>query len=74
MAMKLCDLKVGKKAILESFGVSQLHMKMLSMGVTPGQSIAVVRKLPLEGNLYIRIDGRSLAMRHEEAHQILVRI
>jgi len=74
MAMKLCDLMVGKEAILESFGVSQLHMKMLSMGVAPGQSVAVIRKLPLGGNLYIRVDGRSLAMRYEEAHQILVRI
>ena len=74
MSLKLSDLQIGKLATLDGFSVSLLHKKMLSMGVSPGQSIAVVRKLPLRGNLYVRINGRNLAFRHEEATQILVRV
>lgn len=74
MPVKLSDLAIGKAAILDGFSISQLHKKMLSMGVSPGQSISVVRRLPLKGNLYVKINGRALAFRHEEATQILVRV
>jgi ferrous iron transport protein A len=73
MPLRLSDLAIGKSAVLDGFSISQLHKKMLSMGVSPGQSISVVRKLPLKGNLYVRINGRALAFRYEEANQILVR-
>jgi Fe2+ transport system protein FeoA len=74
MALRLSDLEIGKTATLDGFSVSLLHRKMLSMGVSPGQSIAVIRRLPLKGNLYVKINGRNLAFRHEEANQILVRV
>ncbi len=74
MPLKLSDLENGKTAILEGFSVSLLHKKMLSMGVSPGQSISIVRRLPMRGNLYVRINGRALAFRHDEAMQILVRV
>ncbi|MCB0669922.1 MAG: ferrous iron transport protein A [Saprospiraceae bacterium] len=74
MSVKLSELAIGKSAILDGFSISQLHKKMLSMGVSPGQSISVLRRLPLKGNLYVKINGRSIAFRHEEASQILVRV
>ena len=74
MALRLSDLEIGKAATLDGFSISLLHKKMLSMGVSPGQSIAVIRKLPLKGNLYVKINGRNLAFRHEEAREILVRV
>lgn len=74
MPLKLAELETGKIATLEGFSVSLLHKKMLSMGVSPGQTISIVRRLPLKGNLYVRINGRSIAFRHEEAMQILVRV
>jgi Fe2+ transport system protein FeoA len=74
MSLKLSDLAIGKSATLDGFSISLLHKKMLSMGVSPGQSIAVIRKLPLKGNLYVKVNGRTLAFRHEEANQILVRV
>lgn len=74
MSVKLSELAIGKSAILDGFSISQLHKKMLSMGVSPGQSISVLRRLPLKGNLYVKINGRAIAFRHEEASQILVRV
>lgn len=74
MPVKLSELAIGKAAILDGFAISQLHKKMLSMGVSPGQSISVVRRLPLKGNLYVKINGRAIALRHEEANEILVRV
>ncbi len=70
----LSELEIGKSAVLEPFVVSQLHKKMLSMGVSPGQTVDVVRRLPRKGNLYVRIDGRSIALRYTEASQIGVKV
>ena len=68
--IKLVDLPVGRKATLAKFEISALHRRLLSMGISPGQVIEVVRKVPFNGSLYIRIEGRNLAVRHAEADQI----
>lgn len=74
MFSTLSDLEVGKVGVLDTYAISPLHKKMLSMGLLPGQSIAVLRRLPFKGSLYVQIDGRNLAFRHEEAKQIRVKI
>ncbi len=73
MLSNLADLTIGVKAVLESFTVSPLHKKMLSMGLGPGQSISVLRKVPLGGSLYVKIENRHVAFRREEAEQIVVK-
>ncbi len=72
-AVKLSDLTIGVGAILDGFSVSPLHKKMLSMGLSPGQSISVLRKVPLGGSLYVKIDDRHVAFRYAEAQQISVK-
>ncbi len=42
------------------------------MGIRPGEKITVIRKLPFQGNLYVRIGTRRLAVRYNEAIQIPV--
>ena len=73
MLLRLSELKVGIKAILEEYSVSPLHNKLLTMGLRPGHAVSVLRRLPLHGGLYIRIDNRNIAIRYEEAAQIKVR-
>ena len=74
MSFRLSELRVGTQAILDKYSISPLHKKLLSMGLVPGQKISVMRKLPMHGNLYVRIDGRHVAFRYEEAEQILVKV
>ena len=73
MFLKLSELEVGIKAVLDDYEVSPLHKKLLTMGLVPGQEVSVLRKLPLHGSLYVRIDNRNVALRYEEANQISVR-
>ena len=58
--------------MLADFSVSRLHQRLLAMGFTPGSVIRVMRRLPMNGNLYVEIGGRSLALRYIEAEQIAV--
>ena len=69
---KLSELKVGQQAVLADFQISRLHQRLLAMGITPGSTARVMRRLPWQGNLYVEIGGRNLALRFAEAEQILV--
>ena len=66
----LADLPLRKVAKLSPFGTTLLHKQLLTMGVRPGQTIQVVRKLPFKGSLYVKIEDRHLAIRESEALQI----
>ena len=73
-SIKLTDLAPGKQAVLADFKVSRLHQRMLSMGFTPGTMVRVMRRIPWQGNLYVEIGGRNLALRFQEAEQIIVNV
>jgi Fe2+ transport system protein FeoA len=72
--MRLSDLRIGTLAVLDHFPVSPLHRKMLSMGMLPGQQISVVRKVPLRGSLYVKVNDRLIALRFREAQNIMVHL
>ncbi len=74
MSFKLSDLHIGKQAFLDTFAISPLHRKLLSMGLLPGQTVSVVRRLPLNGSLYVKIENRHVALRYSEARQIDVKL
>lgn len=42
------------------------------MGISPGMPAVIVRRLPVQGNLYIRFGNRHVALRYEEAKHIRV--
>ena len=60
--------------MLADFSVSRLHQRLLAMGFTPGSVIRVLRRLPMDGNLYVEIAGRYLALRFVEAEKITVTV
>lgn len=72
--LKLSEIPIGTRAVLEEFGTTPLHLHLLAMGVSPGMQITLVRRFPMRGNLYVVIGKRSLVMRHDEASQLQVTI
>jgi len=72
--LNLTELKIGEQAILADFGISRLHQRLLAMGFFPGSAIRVLRRLPMNGNLYVEIKGRFLALRFVEAKEINVNL
>ena len=68
----LSELKLGTKAIIDSFSDKELALKLMEMGCLPGEKIHIERKAPLGDPIAISISGYVLSMRKSEAETILV--
>lgn len=67
--MQTADLKPGTRARLLDFGKTDptYRRKLLSLGVTKGVEVSVVRAAPLGCPVQIEVRGTSLTLRKEEA-------
>jgi Fe2+ transport system protein FeoA len=70
--VRLSDIPKGAHAELVEFGNSALHLQLLAMGVSPGTTVKIVRRMARRGNLYLQIGTRRLVLRHSEAEQLIV--
>tara|TARA_Y100000385_G_C12884684_1_gene547318 strand:- start:380 stop:607 length:228 start_codon:yes stop_codon:yes gene_type:complete len=68
----LSELKLGTKAIIDSFSDKELALKLMEMGCLPGEKIHIERKAPLGDPIAISISGYLLSMRKAEAETIFV--
>jgi ferrous iron transport protein A len=71
---KLADLKEGTNGIVREFTDDKMASKLLSMGVLPGKSLRLVRRVPFGGGLYIKLDECNIAVRDLEAQNIMVEV
>jgi ferrous iron transport protein A len=67
--IKLTDLTQGDRVRLVDFGQTDVHYRrrLLSLGVTRGVELLVVRVAPLGCPVQVEVRGTSLALRKEEA-------
>lgn len=70
----ISELKVGDRAKVAGFTETGrgYRSKLLTMGLTPGAEIAVVRVAPMGDPVEIRVRGFSLSLRKEEAAALKV--
>ncbi len=68
------DLKIKESANTISISDQELACRLTAMGVLPGTTIELVRKSPFGRAYYIKVDGVRMALREEEAVQILLEI
>lgn len=68
------SLKKGEKAIIKSFDIDEIPLKLLEMGCLPGNEIELLQIAPLGDPLYLNINGAHLAIRVETASKIVVEI
>lgn len=69
----LYKLAVGSRAqVLKLLSAGLARRRMLDLGIIPGTIIDVVRKSPLGDPTAYNIRGALIALREEEARQILV--
>ncbi len=71
-AYKLSDLKPGQSAFITGFNEEEVPLKMLEMGLLPGNKVLVKRISPLGDPIHIRVVGFDLALRKEEAALVKV--
>lgn len=72
--IKLTELPYKQKAIIRSFGETELYVKLLEMGVIPDEEISVELTAPLGDPIAINVAGYQLSLRKDEASSIMVEI
>lgn len=67
--MQVCELKVGHKVRIVSFGKSHpaYRQRLISMGLLPGTEFTVIRMAPLGDPIEILVRGFALSLRKLEA-------
>ena len=69
----LADLEEGKEAtIKEICGPNSVRTRLIEMGLVRGIKVRMLGRAPLGDPIEIRVRGCALALRVEEAKQILI--
>lgn len=72
--LTIANLKRGERAIIKSFEVEDVPLKLLEMGCLPGNEVMVVQQAPFRDPLYLNINGSHLAIRKETAELIEIEL
>ena len=72
MIEKLSNFKEGDYGVVNSFDDDTMAAKFLTMGVIPGKTLQLMRRIPYGGGLYIKVDDSNIAVRELEAKHIFL--
>ena len=71
--MTLAELEVDRQATVDQVtGPRPFIRRLLSLGVSPGSEVRVVRVAPLGDPIQVEIGRLQLAIRRSEASQVLI--
>lgn len=68
----LSEVKPGKRVLIVGFVHDNVPLKMLEMGLLPGNEVFVKRLAPMQDPIHLEVAGYDLALRHDEAMLIEV--
>lgn len=68
------QLKKGEKAIIITFNLETIPLKLIEMGCMEGHLIELIQTAPFGDPLYLDMNGTHLAIRKEMARDIVVEI
>ena len=72
--MKLSDLEIGQQATIIDFNKNEISIKLMEMGLVPGEVVYIEKFAPLGDPISIAIAGYSLSLRLNEAENITVEV
>ncbi|MDP2162269.1 MAG: FeoA family protein [Flavobacterium sp.] len=67
-------LKKGEKAIIVTFNLDTIPLKLIEMGCMEGHLVELVQIAPFGDPIYLDINGTHLAIRKEMAQEIVVEL
>ena len=70
--MKLSELEIGQPATIIDFSKDDISIKLMEMGLIPGEIIFIEKFAPLGDPISISVAGYSLSLRLNEADNINV--
>ena len=72
--MKLSELKPGQEAVIVEFSGEEVSIKLMEMGLVPGETVLLEQVAPLGDPISVNVSGYHLSLRLDEAEQIMVDI
>lgn len=69
----LAELRLGEKAIIDSFTDKEVSVKLLEMGCLPGEVVELKNIAPLGDPIAIYVSGYTLGLRKSEAASVIIR-
>jgi ferrous iron transport protein A len=72
MNKRLTEIEIGKRVIIKHFENDELFLKLMEMGLVPGEAIQIEQVAPLGDPICIKVSGYSLSLRIDEAEGIIV--
>ncbi|MFZ9660373.1 MAG: FeoA family protein [Chitinophagaceae bacterium] len=70
--IRLSEVEIGKPVIIREFEEDDLFLKLMEMGLIPGEKVVIEQKAPLGDPISIRVAGYQLSLRLNEASKIFV--
>lgn len=68
----ITHLQIGEDAIIAEFSNGYVACKLMAMGLLPGSAILLMRKAPFGGAYYIKVKNHYVALRSNEAKNVLL--
>lgn len=72
--MKLSQLTFGQEALVEHINDNELSLKLLEMGLLPGETVALENIAPFGDPIAIRVGEYKMCLRLEDADCVVVKI
>ena len=72
--MKLSELKPGQEATILAFAGEDVSIKLMEMGLVPGETILMEQVAPLGDPISVLVSGYHLSLRLNEAENIIIDI
>lgn len=74
MFNSVLHLSIGESAVIKKIHDLDATCKLISLGLVPDVIIQVIRKAPLGGALFVKVDHQFLAIRESEAACVEIEI
>lgn len=68
----ITNLQIGEFATISEFSNGYVACKLMAMGLIPGSNLVLVRKSPFGGAYYIKSKNHYVALRTNEAKDVLL--
>lgn len=68
----LSDIRPGQQVVIKDFNNHPIALKLMEMGMLPGEIIKVVSYAPLGDPISIYVSGYLLSLRLDEASLVIV--
>jgi ferrous iron transport protein A len=72
--MKLSELRFGQEAVVESITDNDLSVKLLEMGLLPGETVALENVAPFGDPLAFRVGEYKMCLRVKDASFVNIQL